>query len=170
MNSTNPKNTASNAEAENNSQSHSLRQEWMSILARADFETLQIKWSELTQSLDIKTNYQILRPAEIGMVMVRASVNGSGSPFNMGEATATRCSVQMNSGEMGSAYILGRNKPHAELAAVIDAVIQNGEFSEHILKKLLQPLAELEVLRQKQRQRKAATTKVDFFTLTRGED
>lgn len=148
----------------------SSRQYWMSILARANFDTLQSLWQEVCKGLHLNPNYQPLRPAEIGMVMVRASVNGNGAPFNMGEATTTRCSVQMDSGEIGSAYILGRNKPHAELAAVIDGELQRGDWNQQITQQLLEPLANLEKGRQNKRQQKAAKTKVDFFTLLRGED
>ena len=142
------------------------RQAWMSILARADFDDLQERWS----SLSITPSYSKLRPAEIGMVMVRARVNGSGSSFNMGEATATRCSVQMASGEVGASYILGRNKSHATLAAVIDGEMQRGEFQQKITEKLLAPLQIIEQIRQQKKQVKATKTKVDFFTLARGED
>ncbi len=142
------------------------RQAWMSILARADFDDLQERWS----SLSITPSYSKLRPAEIGMVMVRARVNGNGSPFNMGEATATRCSVKMKSGEVGASYILGRNKLHATLAAVIDGEMQRGEFQQKIRHELLTPLQAIEKVRQKRKQAKASKTKVDFFTLARGED
>jgi len=139
-------------------------------LARANFEKLQELWQGFCQGLQFDSNYQSLRPAEIGMVMLRASVNGNGAAFNMGEATAARCSVQMDSGEIGSAYILGRNKAHAELAAIIDGEMQRGDWNQQISQQLLEPLAELEKSRQNQRQQKAAKTKVDFFTLLRGED
>jgi len=143
----------------------SQRKEWMSVLARADFPELQRRW----QSLSIKADYSVLRPAEIGMVMLRGKVNGTGHPFNMGETTVTRCSVKLNSGEIGSSYILGRNKEHAELAALIDGEMLRDENMQNIADGLLKPLKELEQRRQLKKQQKAAKTKVDFFTFVRGE-
>jgi alpha-D-ribose 1-methylphosphonate 5-triphosphate synthase subunit PhnG len=147
-------------------QSNQQRQKWMSVLARADFAELERRW----QSMSITTDYTVLRPAEIGMVMLRGRVNGNGSPFNMGEATVTRCSIKMESGEIGSSYILGRNKQHAELAALIDGELLRGQNNQHLADELLNPLDELEQRRQLSKQNKAAKTKVDFFTFVRGED
>ena len=149
----------------NTEEQTSQRKEWMSVLARADFPELKRRW----QSLSIKAGYSVLRPAEIGMVMLRGKVNGTGHPFNMGEATVTRCSVKLNSGEIGSSYILGRNKEHAELAALIDGEILRDENTQNIADGLLKPLKELEQRRQLKKQQKAAKTKVDFFTFVRGE-
>ena len=142
------------------------RQKWMSVLARADFDELERRW----QSMSIATHYAVLRPAEIGMIMLRGRVNGNGSPFNMGEATVTRCSIKMETGEIGSSYILGRNKQHAELAALIDGELLRGQNNHYITEELLNSLDELEQRRQLSKQQKAAKTKVDFFTFVRGED
>ncbi len=150
-------------------QTHSTdnnRQRWMSIMARSDYANLSEHW----QHMQISPEYTALRPAEIGMIMLRGRVNGDGAPFNMGEATVTRCSVQFATGEIGTAYILGRHKQHAELAAVIDAQLQKGERYEEIWSQVIAPMKNLENLRQASQQSKAMKTKVDFFTLLRGED
>lgn len=143
-----------------------IRQRWMSIMARSDYENLSKHW----QHLQISPEYKALRPAEIGMIMLKGRVNGDGTPFNMGEATVTRCSVQFTTGEVGTAYILGRHKQHAELAAVIDAQLQKGERYEEIWSQVIVPIKDVENLRQASQQSKAMKTKVDFFTLLRGED
>ena len=142
------------------------RQHWMSIMARADYQ----EFAEYWQSTNISPEFTSLRPAEIGMIMLKGKVNGDGNAFNMGEATITRCSVQFSSGVIGSSYILGRNKQHAELAAVVDAQLQQGEFNEQIVENVLLPLSILHEQKQTQYQSKAIKTKVDFFTLLRGED
>ena len=65
-----------------------------------------------------------LRPAESGLVMIRARVGGDGAPFNLGEATVTRAAVQLKSGEIGFSYVLGRDREKARLAAIADALWQ----------------------------------------------
>ena len=63
----------------------------------------------------------------------------------------------------------GRDKRHATQAALIDALMQGTE-AERIRSMILDPLSEAETARQTARAARAAATKVDFFTLVRGED
>ena len=42
--------------------------------------------------------------------MLRGRIGGDGAPFNLGEASVTRAAVQIASGEVGIAYILGRDE------------------------------------------------------------
>lgn len=107
-----------------------------------------------------------LKGPESGTVMVEGRAGGSGSRFNLGEVTVTRCVVRLSSGTVGYAYSLGRDAFAVELAAIIDALLQEG--SE-------EAAAAVEMIAEKQRRqkeltsRKAAATKVDFFTLVRGD-
>ena len=55
-------------------------------------------------------DYVELRAAESGLVMVRGRIGGDGAPFNLGEATVTRATVRLASGEVGFAYVLGRDR------------------------------------------------------------
>ncbi len=113
--------------------------------------------------------FTYLRPPEIGSVMVRGKTSGTGSSFNLGEVTVTRCVVKLNSGEMGHAYVQGRRKKCAEVAALVDAMMQT-EYADTVQSMVLDPL-QAEMDRKKaERASKAAATKVDFFTLARGED
>ena len=87
-----------------------------------------------------------------------------------GEATVTRCAVRLNSGEEGHAYVMGRNAAHAHLAAICDALLQTEEGASEVRGKVLAPL---EVKLQESQilaSTKAAATKVDFFTMVRGDD
>ncbi len=68
-----------------------------------------------------------LRPPEIGLVMLRGRIGGDGAPFNLGEATVTRAAVRLETGEVGIAYVLGRDAAKARLAAVLDAPAQRGD-------------------------------------------
>jgi alpha-D-ribose 1-methylphosphonate 5-triphosphate synthase subunit PhnG len=113
--------------------------------------------------------YVELRPVATGLVMVRGRIGGDGAPFNLGEATVTRAAVRMDSGEVGFSYLLGRDHDKARLAAVCDALWQSGR-RDAIERNVLAPIrARLERERAEKREQ-AAATRVDFFTLVRGED
>jgi alpha-D-ribose 1-methylphosphonate 5-triphosphate synthase subunit PhnG len=111
-----------------------------------------------------------LRPAQTGLVMVRGRIGGDGTPFNVGEATVTRAAVRLASGETGFAYRLGRDEATASLAALCDAMWQATDHMDAIEAHVLAPIrARVESDRVRTRARTAAT-RVDFFTLVRGED
>ena len=113
--------------------------------------------------------YVELRPVATGLVMVRGRIGGDGAPFNLGEATVTRAAVRMDSGEVGFSYLLGRDHDKARLAAVCDALWQSGR-RDAIERNVLAPIrTRLEHERAEKREQ-AAATRVDFFTLVRGED
>ena len=94
------------------------RQHWMAVLAKTSARRLEKEWLRIEQ----KPEYDFLRQPETGAVMVQGRVGGTGEGFNMGEMTVTRCTVQSSEGPTGSAYVMGRNHRHAELAAVFDAL------------------------------------------------
>ena len=97
------------------------RQRWMAVLARADAATLRRllgAWGSLPA-------YTRLRGPETGLVMVRGRAGGGGAPFNLGEMTVTRCTVRLEDGLVGHAYVAGRDEEQAELAAVADALLQD---------------------------------------------
>lgn len=138
------------------------RQTWMAILARTPAEQIQ----QLFDGLPEQPDYTMPRPVETGLAMVRGRVSADGEPFNLGETTITRCVVQLDDNTMGVAYVKGRDKKQAELAAVADALLQNQKL----------PLSSIEPFEkaiQDKRQKRAeevASTKVDFFTLVRGDN
>jgi alpha-D-ribose 1-methylphosphonate 5-triphosphate synthase subunit PhnG len=101
--------------------------------------------------------------------MVRGRAGGTGAPFNLGEMTVTRCALTLDTGEVGHAYIQGRRKGDAEAAALVDALMQT-ERAADLRAKVLDPLAREQAQRRTDRAEKAAATKVDFFTMVRGED
>ena len=111
-----------------------------------------------------------LRGTENGLVMLRGRMGGDGRAFNLGEATVTRATVRLPSGRVGHSYALGRDKGKAKLAAIADALWQDPAQREAIETKLAAPLrAALDAARETRRVETAAT-KVDFFTMVRGED
>ncbi|WP_294622551.1 phosphonate C-P lyase system protein PhnG [uncultured Roseovarius sp.] len=141
------------------------RKHWMGLLAKAAPQDLARLWAKV--SMDVQ--FSFLRVPEVGAVMVRGRAGATGAPFNLGEMTVARCSVQLEGGEIGHAYVQGRDKTHATQAAVIDALMQTGKadtLREHILDPLREDLEQARAARAA----RAAATKVDFFTMARGED
>lgn len=140
------------------------RQNWMGLLARAPAEALRAQvqgWGEIP-------GFDWLRAPEIGTAMVRGRQGGTGGPFNLGEISVTRCSLRLAGGEVGHAYVRGRDKAHAELAAVVDALMQT-PAADSLREGVLAPLQQAEEARKTARAAKAAATKVEFFTMVRGE-
>lgn len=111
-----------------------------------------------------------LRAAEVGLVMVRGRIGGDGAPFNAGEATVTRAAVQLASGEKGFAYVLGRDGEKARLAALCDALWQTAAYRNDIEDHVLAPLRSAQQQQRALARAQTAATRVDFFTLVRGED
>ena len=113
--------------------------------------------------------HQNLREPENGLVMLRGRVGGDGAPFNLGEATVSRAAVRLASGEVGFGYTLGRDCEKARLIALCDALVQSREFSGLVERDVIVPLRERLMIRRQQRAEEAAATKVDFYTMVRGE-
>jgi alpha-D-ribose 1-methylphosphonate 5-triphosphate synthase subunit PhnG len=135
------------------------RQRWLALLAKAPPARLAALLPELPA-------HQQLRAPEVGAVMVRGRVGGTAEPFNLGEMTVTRASVQLADGAVGHAWVQGRDKTHATRAAVLDALLQ----SDGTHNALIDTLAVEAEARRSARSARAAATKVDFFTMVRGED
>ncbi|MCY4208757.1 MAG: phosphonate C-P lyase system protein PhnG [Roseovarius sp.] len=141
------------------------RKEWLSTLAKA--KAMDV--ARLFAGIRHVPEYETLRVPEIGGVMVRGRMGGIGDAFNLGEVTVTRCSVQLETGEVGHGCVQGRNRGHAEQVAVLDAMLQ-GDRKGDLTKTVIVPLMEIALAEKETRAKKAAATKVDFFTLARGED
>ncbi len=141
------------------------RQTLMATLAAAAPEAVAEKFDALTPPA-----YELVRQPETGLVMVRGRMGGTGSPFNLGEVTVTRCVVRLETGETGSAYSLGRNKRKALQSAVIDALWQRPGMREKVETEIIAPLRKaLESARDTVR-RETEATRVNFFTMVRGDN
>lgn len=143
-----------------------LRQARMAILAQANGKELQRLWS----TLDLDPECEVLRGPEVGLVALRGRIGGGGSPFNFGEATITRTTIRLGSGAIGHAVMLGRDETKVKLAAVIDALAVDDQTAARIEEAIIQPLKAVIDARDKKRRAETAATKVDFFTMVRGED
>ena len=113
--------------------------------------------------------HENLREAENGLVMVRGRIGGDGAPFNLGEATVSRAAVRLSSGEVGFGYTLGRDRQKAEMIALCDALVQSNEFAAAVEAKVLAPLRSAVNAKQNRTAAETAATRVDFYTLVRGE-
>lgn len=143
-----------------------MRRNWMGVLARAPEEDLEGAWARLAE----KPGYQFLRAPETGLAMVQARMGGTGRPFNLGEMTITRCTVRTGNGFAGYAYVPGRRPRHAELAALFDALLQDSSFRDTLLETLIRQLQEKEEQHRHCQGLKTAATRVDFFTMVRGDE
>ena len=138
------------------------RQRWMSVLAKAKPADVFSLWDHL----NLEPVFEYLRPPETGLVMTRGRMGGVGDAFNLGEMTVTRCSVRLEGGPIGHASVAGRSKEHASAAAVIDGLMQ-GSAKGLLEERVIHPLEAMQRTRRQDSARKAAATKVDFFTMAR---
>lgn len=113
--------------------------------------------------------HENLREPESGLVMVRGRVGGDGAPFNLGEATISRAAVRLATGEMGFGYTLGRDRRKAQLIALCDALIQSADHAERIETQVLAPLRAVVAAERSRKAAETAATRVDFYTMVRGE-
>jgi alpha-D-ribose 1-methylphosphonate 5-triphosphate synthase subunit PhnG len=141
------------------------RREAMGLLARAMVDEirspLQRHWPDLPA--------RDLRAPEIGLVMVRGRMGGDGAPFNVGEVTVTRAVVELPDGRRGHGQRLGRHPELARLAALADALWLDDTQRPVVEREILAPIR---CRLAKERTRTAcetAATRVDFFTLLRGD-
>jgi|APCry1669189000_1035189.scaffolds.fasta_scaffold123467_1 alpha-D-ribose 1-methylphosphonate 5-triphosphate synthase subunit PhnG len=137
------------------------RRRWMGVLARAG-------GAEIAARLDqapALPPHRRLRGPETGLVMARGRQGGDGAPFNLGEVTVTRCSVRLDDGTVGHSYVAGRDARQAELAAVLDAALQDPARQAALLAAVVDPLAAAQAERAAHETAKAAATRVQFFTM-----
>ncbi len=140
------------------------------LLAKAELQELAAFYNAREPQLQV----DVLRGPETGLVMVRGRIGGGGAPFNLGETTVTRATVRVTSesseGLVGHSYALGRDHEKARLAAIADALWQAPQSRDVVENELLNVIVARLDARSTQRRREAAATKVDFFTMVRGDD
>lgn len=141
---------------------HDARRRWMAVLARAAAPEIEGRLRSCGEWPD----YQRLRGPETGLVMVRGRMGGGGSAFNLGEMSVTRCTVRTTCGRVGHAYVAGRDARQAELAALVDAMMQNPARQAALREAVVEPLAAAQEARRAETAEKAAATRVEFFTMT----
>ena len=136
----------------------------MAVLAHTDAADISDRLDAITLPA-----HENLREPENGLVMVRGRVGGDGAAFNLGEATVSRAAVRLSTGEVGFGYTLGRDRRKAEMIALCDAMVQSAEFAEIVEAKVVAPLRVAVIAERNRKAAEAAATRVDFYTLVRGE-
>lgn len=146
------------------STSNEKRRDWMRQLALAGEGRLRAAWD----ALDHVPSYSLLRGPETGLVMVRARAGNTGRRFNLGEISVTRCTVRLDCGTVGHAWVSGVRPDHARLAAAFDALLQTAPAD--LEERVLEPLRQARQEQLARRRAEVEPTKVDFFTLVRGDE
>ena len=147
-----------------------LRQRAQSVVARSDLADIVAIWDGTGLPGPEASSLRYVRGPEAGLMMVRGRAGGDGVRFNLGEMTVTRCSLAIEDGPVGHGYVAGRSRGHAAFCALSDALAQAADRADILEKSVLAPLEARLEARQTQLAEKAAETRVDFFTLVRGED
>ncbi|WP_019450762.1 phosphonate C-P lyase system protein PhnG [Cupriavidus sp. BIS7] len=161
-------------ESETAGQANAARAAWMRVLALAQSDALDAAYSQLGNVAALP-GYRLLRKPESGMAMVRARAGGTGAQFNLGEMSVTRCAVVLDETQdqpatAGVAYVQGRGTRHAEQAAVLDALLQLPARHQRVMDIVITPLERALAERAARQAATAAQTRVEFFTMVRGED
>jgi alpha-D-ribose 1-methylphosphonate 5-triphosphate synthase subunit PhnG len=136
----------------------------MMVLAHSDA-------ADIAEHLDrlALPDHDALREPESGLVMVRGRIGGDGAAFNLGEATVSRAAVRLASGEVGFGYTLGRDREKARMIALCDALMQSEEFVATVEASVITPLRAVMLAQRQQKAAQSAATRVDFYTMVRGE-
>ena len=142
------------------------RQHWMSVLAHSQPAELAARLN----ALNITADYEVIRPAETGLVQIQARMGGNGERFFAGDATLTRAAVRLTDGTLGYSSVLGRDTQHAERCALIEAPMQPTSHLQNLSETLIAPLEADRAARLAARQAEVNTSRVDFFTLVRGDN
>lgn len=143
-----------------------LRQRSLAVLAKANVAELEAMLDRIGGA----PRREWLRPPETGTVMVQGRAGGTGRRFHLGEMTATRCALRLEDGTVGHGYVKGRDQRLVELVALFDALLQREHWRGPIAAEVIEPLDIAQRERRARRARKANATRVDFFTLVRGDN
>ena len=143
---------------------HSARQHWLAVLAHAPRELLERHAAALPDAA-----FARLRAPEIGLTMVRARIGNHGDRFNVGDATVTRCVVRHRGDDgrlaAGVGYVLGRDEARAEWIARLDALLQQPDHHDTLMRDVIAPLEQATAKRRAAEAALTAGSRVSFDTL-----
>ena len=149
------------------------RREWLAILARTPHASMKAAMdAALRRGQFRRSSTGCARRISVWRWCARR-VGGTGDAFNLGEVTVTRATLRVRSDEgratVGMAVHMGRDKERATLAALADALLQMPAFEARMQQHVIAPLAARIAANRQQKQARAAATKVEFFTMVRGD-
>ena len=142
------------------------RQHWFSVLARSHADLVL----ERSEPWIVPDDFRVVKPPEVGMLQVQGRTGGKGQAFNIGDITITRCTVCGPDNFYGHAVLSGRRKDYALRVAQLDALLQHPAYHTDCMHNIIMPMHNRWQEAQAQKQARVAQTRVDFFTLVRGED
>lgn len=141
------------------------RRRSIGLLAKATRQELEAA----LEAMAAAPAHDVVRGPETGLVMVRGRIGGGGEAFNLGEVTVSRAAVQLSSGEVGHGQILGTDGRKALLAALFDALGQEATHAASIAA-FVDGIEARIAAEDRKRAEQTAATRVDFFTMVRGDD
>ena len=141
------------------------RQAALSTLSHADMTVLAPLFEQWWNKPQVAT----IRAPETGLVMLRGRTGGGGAPFNLGEATVSRATIRLSTGEIGHGQCLGGDRNKARMIAIFDALAQRSEHAT-LVGGLVATVSERLTNEDRQLAEETASTRVDFFTMVRGDD
>jgi alpha-D-ribose 1-methylphosphonate 5-triphosphate synthase subunit PhnG len=144
--------------------SRRARRAAMAVLTQSEAAEISARLSAMALP-----DHKILRQPENGLVMVRGRIGGDGISFNVGEATVSRAAVLLSTGQVGFGYTLGRDHEKAQLIALCDAMAQTDAFADAVEQEVIAPLRTAMIAKRNQAAAETAATRVDFYTMVRGE-
>ena len=156
--------TASTENPRNDNGQQARRKAAMAVLAHSDAADIAVRLGAIALPA-----HEDLREPENGLVMVRGRIGGDGAAFNLGEATVSRAAVRLVTGEIGFGYAFGRDRNKAQMIALCDALIQNSDHADAVEDQVLAPLRVAISSERKRKAAETAATRVDFYTMVRGE-
>jgi alpha-D-ribose 1-methylphosphonate 5-triphosphate synthase subunit PhnG len=136
----------------------------MVVLAQSEAAEISARLSGM-----VLPDHKTLREPENGLVMVRGRIGGDGASFNLGEATVSRSAVLLSTGQVGFGYTLGRDHEKARLIALCDAMAQSDAFADAVEQEVIAPLRTAMIAKRTRVAAETAATRVDFYTMVRGE-
>ena len=146
---------------------HAGRKRAAGLLARATTAELEPPG----EALPAKPEVQPVRGPETGLVMVRGRIGGGGAPFNLGEATVTRATVRLGIRHRRPCAGARHRPRQGGLAAIFDALWQEDATADSVETDLARPdRSSGSPTRRSQKAEETAATRVDFFTMVRGDD
>lgn len=122
------------------------------------------------QSLQLAPEYELIRTPETGLVQpvpawaVSATASLPATPPLPAQRYARLTVPSVYS------WILGRDRPHAERCAAIDALLQSPRHFHTLMETLITPLEALRSARIEARRAEVNASRVDFFTTVRGDN
>ena len=138
------------------------RRDWLATLVR-------VPASEVIEASNaFGFNVVVLKGPEVGLLMTNGRIHSTGRPFHLGEVSLTKCVLRDDQGLLGYGHIIGRNKQQAKAIALFDLALQRNDSAHAALIRLdawKEEIAEIDAMESEV----VEETRVDFFTMVRGE-